>query len=191
MDRRSADPRIGPSSGIGPRTQCPFTVTTSTSRNTATAPATRCTATPRGQCGPSNGGARRASQMAAGVNTAHTSAPGILSRSAVRNGVGLVPRLVYHVTCVARSSPQAGQIAQTNHQRGYGAVVRGARDAIGGVYGGPGAPGQGAGSRCDETPPGSDETAPRDDERVTASERFPLSAAWRPAPAARPLRTAS
>src|ERR1051325_1419958 len=158
MDHRSADPRIGASSGIGPRTQCPFTVTTSTSRNTATALATSCTATPRGQCGPSNGGKRRASQMAAGVNTPHTSAPGMLRRSAVRNGVGLVPRLVYHVTCVASSSPHAVQIARTNHQRGYGAVARGARAAMGGVYGGHGAPGQGAGSRCDETPSQRDET---------------------------------
>src|SRR5256885_4044674 len=142
MDHRSEDARIGPSSGIGPRTQCPFTVTTSTSKNTATALATRCTATPRGQCGPSNGGTRRASQMAAGVNTAHTSAPGILSRSAVRNGVGLVPRLGYHVTCAARSRAQAVQIAKTNHQRGYGAVVRGAGGANGGGSAGPGAPGQ-------------------------------------------------
>src|SRR5256885_13953370 len=142
MDHRSEDARIGPSSGIGPRSQCPFTVTTSTSKNTATALATRCTATPRGQCGPSNGGTRRASQMAAGVNTAHTSAPGILSRSAVRNGVGLVPRLVYHVTFVARSNPPAGPNAQTDHQRGHGAVGRGGRDGIRGVYGGPGAPGQ-------------------------------------------------
>src|SRR5256885_10583453 len=174
MDHRSADPTIGPWSGSGPRTHCPFAVTTSTARNAAPALAIRCTATPRGQCGPSNGGKRRASQMAAGVNTAHTSAPGMLSRSAVRNGVGLVPRLVYHVTCVARSSPQAVQIAKTNHQRGYGAVVRGARPAIGGVYGGPRAPGQGAGSRRDETPPGSDLTPPRRDERVKATGRFPL-----------------
>src|SRR5437879_13143481 len=83
--------RNGPSSGIGPRTQRPFAVTSSTSRNTATALATRFTATPRGQCGLSNGGFRRASQMVAGVNPGLTSATGLLDRKVVKDGLGFVP----------------------------------------------------------------------------------------------------
>src|SRR5207244_12575838 len=99
--------------------------------------------------------------MVAGVNTAQTSAPGRLSRKAVRKGVGLVPRLVYHVTCVAKSRPQAVQIARLTHQRGYDAVGV-ARDSIGGVYGGSGTSGRRVGRRSDARPPGGgDTTTPR------------------------------
>src|SRR6267378_3252621 len=57
--------------------------------------------------------------MAAGVKMAHTSAPGMLRRNAVRNGMGLPPRRTYTATCVDSNKPQAVQIARITHQRGY------------------------------------------------------------------------
>ena len=50
---------------------------------------------------------------------AHTSAPGMLRRNAVRNGMGLPPRRTYTATCVDSNKPQAVQIARITHQRGY------------------------------------------------------------------------
>src|SRR6267154_1451187 len=57
--------------------------------------------------------------MAAGVKMAHTSAPGMLRRNAVRNGMGLPPRRTYTAPCVDSNKPQAVQIARITHQRGY------------------------------------------------------------------------
>src|SRR5437660_11872511 len=108
--------------------------------------------------------------MVAGVNTAHTSAPGMLSRKAVRNGVGLVPRLVYHVTCVAKSRPQAVEIARMTHQRGYDAVGV-ARDSIGGVYGGSGTLGRWSGRWYDKMPPPRVDTDPPLARRTRAREQ--------------------
>ena len=60
---------------------------------------------------------------------AHTSAPGMLSRNAVRNGMGLPPRRTYTATCVDSNNPQAVQIARITHQRGYDECAR-RRDGI-------------------------------------------------------------
>src|SRR6266550_3880167 len=55
---------------------------------------------------------------------AHTSAPGMLRRNAVRNGMGLPPRRTYTATCVDSNNPQAVQIARITHQRGYDECAR-------------------------------------------------------------------
>src|SRR6266851_1051947 len=48
-----------------------------------------------------------------------SSEPGMLRRSAVRNGIGLPPKRTYTATWVESNNPQAVQIARITHQRGY------------------------------------------------------------------------